>query len=863
MSSVQRDDEDTVCLIEYDRPDPPPVSYEMPSGTVRCLGTYSDTSTSEAVLANFRRLVRRRLDGDKGWLVGATIMQYVPRTGSWCAARVKEWLRDDVYRVESMLADGTKREDVIGLRRRIWRLQEELHLRDGVDHIVVDLCSDLMRSYGAEDAQAQARNEGLHLAFCKDSPTGYECVEVSSGSTDVRHIAVARFANEFDCMDDPPTRICAFQSAHVAAICAARARREWESMIENAGYQAANIITRERNRGEQCAVRADEDGNQPQQQTMVAAEKSDESPSSQDGLRRAATMSPVTQITQRSSGSKRCGSCGGCDLFKMSGCGHCVNCKGKEAGGMQKWGCLRALCHGSNAYAKSQNAKCRAMERQTSLSDVGLLDPNDYVVQVGQKLQCFSYLDHKTKWWTCELRSYSVTDGVYTLVDLASGSELRVEPADVLFASLSHAPLPSPRHKWSSRSKDVQRIASRTGDAQGIESQVASSSEDADVTLEPDTISKICATNGLKEAAERFKVQWKRAGNTTWVSARKIPHDLLQPFIMQRQAEANFRVEPRLRDEASTGVVACNVDPAHATSCANHLQQWWRNGRLPLKGGKVAYGYAEYGKVLAKHDREQQRTHTLLVTHALLPRVRAEVAGFFDMEKYLIGWLHERFGTVVELFYAHCLRQGPETLKSTGFSVHQDNEEFEDIKYTVVVKLTPDGPGEPPSQMRVLGADEYFDYGAEPGAAGCFLAELFHASVAPRVGARECLKIAYFFKASVMGERRAKRGRPLREEWENSTVAERRHQVALELNQACDEDGNGERVVQARRWRCKSCQACLRPDCGKCVACKDMRKFGGKGTKAKACESRACEAPVYKRERWQEDAGAQDARECV
>ena len=418
-----------------------------------------------------------------------------------------------------MLADGTKREDVIGLRRRIWRLQEELHLRDGVDHIVVDLCSDLMRSYGAEDAQAQARNEGLHLAFCKDSPTGYECVEVSSGSTDVRHIAVARFANEFDCMDDPPTRICAFQSAHVAAICAARARREWESMIENAGYQAANIITRERNRGEQCAVRADEDGNQPQQQTMVAAEKSDESPSSQDGLRRAATMSPVTQITQRSSGSKRCGSCGGCDLFKMSGCGHCVNCKGKEAGGMQKWGCLRALCHGSNAYAKSQNAKCRAMERQTSLSDVGLLDPNDYVVQVGQKLQCFSYLDHKTKWWTCELRSYSVTDGVYTLVDLASGSELRVEPADVLFASLSHAPLPSPRHKWSSRSKDVQRIASRTGDAQGIESQVASSSEDADVTLEPDTISKICATNGLKEAAERFKVQWKRAGNTTWVSA--------------------------------------------------------------------------------------------------------------------------------------------------------------------------------------------------------------------------------------------------------------------------------------------------------------------------------------------------------
>ena len=37
------------------------------------------------------------------------------------------------------------------------------------------------------------------------------------------------------------------------------------------------------------------------------------------------------------------------------------------------------------------------------------------------------------------------------------------------------------------------------------------------------------------------------------------------------------------------------------------------------------------------------------------------------------------------------LRQSPHTLKSTGFDVHQDTEDFPFIEYTVVVKLTGDG----------------------------------------------------------------------------------------------------------------------------------------------------------------------------
>lgn len=95
---------------------------------------------------------------------------------------------------------------------------------------------------------------------------------------------------------------------------------------------------------------------------------------------------------------------------------------------------------------------------------------------------------------------------------------------------------------------------------------------------------------------------------------------------------------------------------------------------------------------------------------------------------------------------AHGLRQGPASLSSTGFDVHQDTEEFDFIVYTVVIKLTPDGPAETPSQMVVVGAEKLFSYGAEAGSAGAFPARLHHASVRPLPQRRECLKLAFFFR---------------------------------------------------------------------------------------------------------------------
>ena len=138
---------------------------------------------------------------------------------------------------------------------------------------------------------------------------------------------------------------------------------------------------------------------------------------------------------------------------------------------------------------------------------------------------------------------------------------------------------------------------------------------------------------------------------------------------------------------------------------------------------------------------------------ALLPFIRDEVPGFAAIEEYLVRWLHEQYGTVVELYFAHGLRQSPETLKSTGFDVHQvryvnryvnryvtvttslrsplqDVEDFPFIEYTVVVKLTPDGPGEPASKMRVVGAPRHFEVSSSHAFLSCLQFTPFYPAAA-------------------------------------------------------------------------------------------------------------------------------------
>ena len=44
----------------------------------------------------------------------------------------------------------------------------------------------------------------------------------------------------------------------------------------------------------------------------------------------------------------------------------------------------------------------------------------------------------------------------------------------------------------------------------------------------------------------------------------------------------------------------------------------------------------------------------------------------------------------------------------------------------------------------------------------------------------------------------------------------------------------------AKTRRCGECEGCTRDDCGKCAACADKPKFGGRGSKKKACTARTC-----------------------
>ena len=218
-----------------------------------------------------------------------------------------------------------------------------------------------------------------------------------------------------------------------------------------------------------------------------------------------------------------------------------------------------------------------------------------------------------------------------------------------------------------------------------------------------------------------------------------------------------------------------------------------------MVNGRKCEGYSTYPKTILEYNSAEQQKHTLLVNQSWLPDFRRHVAGFKEIEDELIRIISEKFGVVVELFYAHGLRQSPETLRSTGFDVHQDTEDFEFIKYTVVVKLTADEPNEPCSKMAVVGALDDFSYGPEAGASGHFDAELFHMSRKPE-SEREHLKMAFFFRRCEKGERLA-----LREALPAARGGRRRRRrrrpVGRRRGGMPPPPGGGGGAAPRRRWR--------------------------------------------------------------
>ncbi|XP_076804654.1 uncharacterized protein LOC143448693 isoform X2 [Clavelina lepadiformis] len=51
-----------------------------------------------------------------------------------------------------------------------------------------------------------------------------------------------------------------------------------------------------------------------------------------------------------------------------------------------------------------------------------------------------------------------------------------------------------------------------------------------------------------------------------------------------------------------------------------------------------------------------------------------------------------------------------------------------------------------------------------------------------------------------------------------------------------------------RSTRCKKCDACRAPNCGKCIHCRDMKQFGGSGRKKQSCIQRRCQFKIRRDE---------------
>ena len=186
---------------------------------------------------------------------------------------------------------------------------------------------------------------------------------------------------------------------------------------------------------------------------------------------------------------------------------------------------------------------------------------------------------------------------------------------------------------------------------------------------------------------------------------------------------------------------------------------WWWHGaefwpeavrRYRKAAGIILPGFLEQMGVVAPRQPAPRA--------ARVPPAVRRAGPLASMASFLVAHLERTVGGRFVFVHAHALRQGPDTQMSTGFKSHQDNETEDLIDRSVVVKLTADLPGEPPSRMTVLGAAYLFAYGPAAGAAGHFDARLWHGSVPPK-SAREHLKITFFFRRFSTRETRAARGR--------------------------------------------------------------------------------------------------------
>lgn len=220
-----------------------------------------------------------------------------------------------------------------------------------------------------------------------------------------------------------------------------------------------------------------------------------------------------------------------------------------------------------------------------------------------------------------------------------------------------------------SKTRDSKGAREAGGGAAGAASsmEVEDASHDSGVAEQLGRTVNECS----QPAAATYSLTCANAkGATTEASAH-----VLTGLDEASQAAFNRQLEPLLHTGPNaSGVMPTSVPEDMADACAAFLRENWTSDKLMLGDHDACLGYHNYFKTLRPHDPGQQALSTLLFPNQLLEATRNHLPGFAAMEGVLAQWLRSRFGRRYELYYAHAIKQGPATLRSTGFGVHQDTE---------------------------------------------------------------------------------------------------------------------------------------------------------------------------------------------
>jgi hypothetical protein len=188
----------------------------------------------------------------------------------------------------------------------------------------------------------------------------------------------------------------------------------------------------------------------------------------------------------------------------------------------------------------------------------------------------------------------------------------------------------------------------------------------------------------------------------------------------------------------TTGVVS--GPPIQSASAAERfIRENWNADFLELTSTRRARpfqnsGRLAYGRTISETDAVLQQRDIVGIARSTVSHLEGALKTLRDD---VVATVARTAGAAYQLSHAHILRQHPESVASSSFSFHRDDEDDSRIRLTFIVKLTACA-----SSMQVFAARDVFHYGYESGSWAMFNSKAFHSSMPQR---DECVKVAFFF----------------------------------------------------------------------------------------------------------------------